>query len=141
MATEISGNQSNQSNQCQKNNLWQDFAFFPPFPLPFRQYSVPLHPTLLENEALCFDLVARNLVNFNVTQDEDYNGLRLFRRGLVCIYIFVTGLPEPRVRDVEPFSSTFLLYITLYLKFTQWDCAESERIYPLNLNYSHKKTL
>jgi len=66
VATEISGNQSNQSNQCQKNNLWQDFAFFPPFPLPFRQYSVPLHPTLLENEALCFDLVARNLVNFNL---------------------------------------------------------------------------
>ena len=68
----------------------------------------------VECEALCFDLVVRNLRNFNAIQDEDDNGSRCMA-WTDCVYIFYCRVfSGPSTRDVEQADPRFCMYIIRY---------------------------
>ena len=64
----------------------------------------------IENEALCFALVLRNLQIFLRKQDEGRR-FALYQRGLVVSISFFVGFAEPLSRDVEHSVPRFAFYM------------------------------
>ena len=68
---------------------------------------------IVDNEALCFDLAVRNLVNFKYRQDEDDSGSRALA-WTECICIFLYRFTRAANWGCGSLSSTLLLCIIYY---------------------------
>ena len=71
-------------------------------------YGITVRQTYWKNEALCFDLVVRNLRNFKSKQDGDYNGSRVWR-GLIVSLFFLDGFSQDLESKMWNTSSSTLL--------------------------------